>query len=119
MAYNDSVLSQLLKLVPRLEFEKQANLCGGQRRRDAWSRWSQFVALTIGQMGDLQLLHGLTAGSFLFDSSARDDSNSLVTVHISPALMVLRTAKTSRVSRVHLPTQAVDPARTRWHEYRL
>ncbi len=51
MAYHDSVLSQLLKLVPRLEFEKQANHCDGQRRSDALSRWSQFVALTIGQLG--------------------------------------------------------------------
>jgi putative transposase len=51
MAYHSSVLSQLLKLLPRHEFEKQANLLDGQRRSDALSRWSQFVALSIGQLG--------------------------------------------------------------------
>jgi len=51
MAYHSSVLSQLLKLLPRHEFEKQANGCDGQRRSDALSRWSQFVALSIGQLG--------------------------------------------------------------------
>ena len=54
MAYHNSVLSQLLKLLPRLEFEKQANRVDGKRRSDALSRWSQFVALTIGQLGDRQ-----------------------------------------------------------------
>jgi len=61
MAYHDSVLSQLLKLVPRLEFEKQANRCDGQRRSDALSRWSQFVALTIGQLGGRRSLRDIEA----------------------------------------------------------
>lgn len=51
MAHNSSVLSQLLKLLPRHEFEQQANRVDGKRRSDALSRWSQFVALTIGQLG--------------------------------------------------------------------
>ena len=37
MAYNNSVLSQLLKLLPRHEFEKQASHYDGQRRSDALS----------------------------------------------------------------------------------
>jgi len=61
MAYHDSVLSQLLKLVPRLEFEKQANRCDGQRRSDALSRWSQFVALMIGQLGGRRSLRDIEA----------------------------------------------------------
>jgi putative transposase len=61
MAYHDSVLSQLLKFVPRLEFEKQANRCDGQRRSDALSRWSQFVALTIGQLGGRRSLRDIEA----------------------------------------------------------
>ncbi|MGY8795756.1 MAG: hypothetical protein ACKVJN_11665 [Woeseiales bacterium] len=32
-------------MVPRLEFEKQANRVDGKRRSDALLRWSQFVAL--------------------------------------------------------------------------
>ena len=61
MAYHDSVLSQLLKLVPRLEFEKRANRCDGHRRSDALSRWSQFVALMIGQLGGRRSLRDIEA----------------------------------------------------------
>ena len=61
MAYNSSVLSQLLKLLPRHEFEKQANGCDGQRRSDALSRWSQFVALSIGQLGGRRSLRDIEA----------------------------------------------------------
>ncbi len=61
MAYHNSVLSQLLKLLPRLEFEKQANRVDGKRRSDALSRWSQFVALTIGQLGGRLSLRDIEA----------------------------------------------------------
>jgi len=61
MAYHSSVLSQLLKLLPRHEFEKQANGCDGQRRSDALSRWSQFVALSIGQLGGRRSLRDIEA----------------------------------------------------------
>lgn len=61
MAYNNTVLSQLLKLLPRHEFEKQANRCDGKRRSDAMSRWSQFVALTIGQLGGRSSLRDIEA----------------------------------------------------------
>jgi len=61
MAYNNSVLSQLLKLLPRHEFEQQANRFDGRRRSDALSRWSQFVALTIGQLGGRRSLRDIEA----------------------------------------------------------
>jgi putative transposase len=61
MAYNNSVLSQLLKLLPRHEFEKQANRVDGKRRSDALSRWSQFIALTIGQLGGRRSLRDIEA----------------------------------------------------------
>ena len=61
MVYNNSVLSQLLKLIPRHEFEKQANRYDGKRRSDAWSRWSQFVALSIGQLGGRRSLRDIEA----------------------------------------------------------
>ncbi len=48
MAFNNTVLSQLLKMLPRHEFEKLANAHDGKRRSDALSRWSQFVALVLG-----------------------------------------------------------------------
>ena len=50
MAYHTTILSQILKLVPRLEFERLGNQHDGRRRSDALSRWSQFVALSIGQL---------------------------------------------------------------------
>jgi putative transposase len=61
MAHNSSVLSQLLKLLPRHEFERQANRVDGQRRSDALSRWSQFVALSIGQLGGRHSLRDIEA----------------------------------------------------------
>jgi len=61
MAYHDSVLSQVLKLLPRHEFERQANHHDGNRRSDAMTRWSQFVALTIGQLGGRSSLRDIEA----------------------------------------------------------
>ena len=48
-------------LLPRHEFEKQASRIDGQRRSDALSRWSQFVALTIGQLGGRRSLRDIEA----------------------------------------------------------
>jgi len=50
MAYYNTVLSQILKLVPRLEFEKLGNMHDGQRRSNSLTRWSQFVTLSIAQL---------------------------------------------------------------------
>ncbi len=61
MAYHSSVLSQLLKSVPRLEFEKLANLDDGNRRRDTLSRWSQFVALALGHLSNRHSLRDIEA----------------------------------------------------------
>lgn len=61
MAFNNTVLSQLLKLLPRHEFEKLANKHDSKRRSDALSRWSQFIALTIGHLGGLTSLRGIEA----------------------------------------------------------
>lgn len=51
MAHSNTVLAQMLKLVPRHEFEKAANCRDGRRRVGALTRWSQFVALTVGHLG--------------------------------------------------------------------
>jgi len=61
MAYHDSVLSQVLKSLPRLDFERQANRHDGKRRSDAMTRWSQFVALTIGHLGGRSSLRDIEA----------------------------------------------------------
>lgn len=51
MPHFDSVFAQLLKLVPRQDFNKLADThhCGGKLRR--MTRWSQFVALAGGHLG--------------------------------------------------------------------
>jgi putative transposase len=51
MSYHTTILTQILKLVPRLEFEKLANQHDGKRRSDAMPRWSQFTAMTVGHLG--------------------------------------------------------------------
>jgi len=50
MAHCNTIFSQLLKLVPRHEFETLANLHHTGRAFRTASRWSQFVAMTMGQL---------------------------------------------------------------------
>lgn len=61
MSFHNTVLSQVLKMFPRLEFEKLSNIHDGKRRSDALSRWSQFTALTIGQIGARHSLRDIEA----------------------------------------------------------
>ncbi len=59
MAHCNTVLSQMLKMLPRHEFEKLANTVDGKVRSTALSRWSQFVALTVGQLSGRQSLRDI------------------------------------------------------------
>jgi transposase len=59
MAHSNTVLSQLLKLLPRHEFEKLANSIDGKVRSTAMTRWSQFVALAVGQLNGRQSLRDI------------------------------------------------------------
>ena len=61
MAYHNTTLSQILKLVPRLEFERLGNQHDGRRRSDALTRWSQFVALSVGQFAGRTSLRDIEA----------------------------------------------------------
>ena len=61
MAYHNTVLSQLLKMLPRHDFELLANTHDGRRRSDALSRWSQFVALSVGHLGGRTSLRDIEA----------------------------------------------------------
>jgi len=59
MAHNNTVFSQLLKLVPRHEFETLAKQHHyGQSLRKT-SRWSQFVSLCLGQLSGRQSLRDI------------------------------------------------------------
>jgi len=70
MAYHPTVLSQLLQPVSRLEFEQLAQAHDGARRSDALPRWSQFVALTLGHLGQRHSLRDIEA-AFASDSKLR------------------------------------------------
>ena len=61
MAFHPTVLSQLLQSVPRLEFEKLAQAHDGHRRSDALPRWSQFIALAVGHLGQRHSLRDIEA----------------------------------------------------------
>ena len=50
MAHNNTIFAQLLKLVPRHEFENLAKTHHKGRQLRTTSRWSQFVALCLGQL---------------------------------------------------------------------
>lgn len=61
MSFHNTVLSQVLKMFPRLEFEKLSHIHDGKRRSDALSRWSQFTALTVAQVGARHSLRDIEA----------------------------------------------------------
>lgn len=50
MAHCNTVFSQLLKLVPRHEFEALANKCHAGQKLRRMTRWSQFVAMSMAQL---------------------------------------------------------------------
>jgi hypothetical protein len=61
MVYDHTVLGQFLKSVPRLEFEQLAKQHDGKRRSNALSRWSQFVSLVLGHLGNRHSLRDIEA----------------------------------------------------------
>jgi hypothetical protein len=50
LAHHNTVFSQLLKLVPRHEFETLANRHHDGRKLRKMTRWSQFIAMTLAQL---------------------------------------------------------------------
>lgn len=50
MSHNNTVYSQILKLIPRHEFASIAKRHDGCRRKDAMSRWTQFIAMSTAQL---------------------------------------------------------------------
>lgn len=63
MAHNNTVFSQLLKLVPRHQFETLAKSHHVGRRFRKTSRWSQFVALAMGQLSGRHSLRDVVANA--------------------------------------------------------
>lgn len=59
MAHCNTILSQILKLVPRHEFESLAKVHHSGRTFRTASRWSQFVTMAIGQLSVRRSLRDL------------------------------------------------------------
>jgi len=59
MAHCNTILSQILKLVPRHDFEALSNKHHSGRAFRTASRWSQFVTMTIGQLSGRRSLRDL------------------------------------------------------------
>jgi len=50
LGHHNTVYSQILKMVPRHEFAGTAKKHDGHRRKDAMSRWTQFIAMSTAQL---------------------------------------------------------------------
>lgn len=59
MAHNNTVFSQLLKFIPRHEFESLAKKHHQGQKLRKMSRWSQFVALGLGQLSSRSSLRDI------------------------------------------------------------
>lgn len=59
MSHHNTVISQLLKLVPRHEFQMLSEQHDNKRRTGALSRWSQFVAMFTCQVSGLSSLRDI------------------------------------------------------------
>jgi len=60
MAYSDTVLKQLLSFVPRYEFDALAEMHHAEQKFRSYNRWSQFLALLIGQLSGRTSLRDIT-----------------------------------------------------------
>ncbi len=59
MSHHNTILSQMLKLIPRHEFDSLSHQHDGKRRAGALSRWSQFVAMFTCQVSGLSSLRDI------------------------------------------------------------
>jgi hypothetical protein len=57
-----SVFHQILKLIPRTEFQQLADRHGSDRRSKGFSSWAQFVAMIFCQLGRVQSLREIEQG---------------------------------------------------------
>lgn len=59
MSHHNTILSQMLKLIPRHEFDSLSQQYDNKRRVGALSRWSQFVAMFTCQVSGLSSLRDI------------------------------------------------------------
>jgi hypothetical protein len=60
MAYSDTVLKQLIALIPRYEFDGLAAAHHTGQKFRSFNRWSQFLAMLIGQLSGRKSLRDIT-----------------------------------------------------------
>lgn len=87
MAHHSTVFSQILKMVPRHEFASIAKKHDGHRRKDAMSRWTQFIAMATAQ---------LTGRSSLRDIESTLESQNHLRYHLGSGAI-----KRTTLSRVN------------------
>ena len=65
MAHNHTVMGQILKLVSRHEFEREARRHHKGQKLRKMTRWGQFVAMAMGQLsvGVENFLYSLTGST--------------------------------------------------------
>src|SRR5512134_3194522 len=56
------MFSQILKLVPRIEFERMVRQTGAEHAAKGFSSWSQFVAMLFCQLGRAHSLREIEGG---------------------------------------------------------
>ena len=60
MSHCDTVLKQLIALIPRHEFDTLAKVHHAGQKFRAYNRWSQFLAMLIGQLSGRKSLRDIT-----------------------------------------------------------
>lgn len=61
MAHSNTILNQIASFIPRHEFEKLANLYHGGQKFRSFTRWTQFMAMTIAQLTGRKSLRDLVS----------------------------------------------------------
>ena len=57
-----SIFSQILQLIPRLEFESAVRKHGAERHARGFSSWGQFIAMLFCQLGHAKSLREICGG---------------------------------------------------------
>src|SRR6516162_5462927 len=57
-----SIFSQILQLIPRLQFEARVQEHEAERHARGFSSWAQFIAMLFCQLGHAQSLREITGG---------------------------------------------------------
>lgn len=62
MAHHNTILSQMLKLIPRHEFQKAVSETGSEYHARGFTSWNHFIAMLFGQLAGIDSLRGIQAG---------------------------------------------------------